>query len=91
VAAHKTYRLYVLAVRVCCAYGAGFGPSGPLLELFALDSNCQQQDGTNSTSLQGMWLQQALQDSKAVWKFVMLHHSPYSSGADHGSNPRMQW
>jgi hypothetical protein len=66
-------------------------PQVPLLELFALDSDCNQRDGTTADSLQALWLQQALTASSAVWKFVMLHHSPYSSSTSHGTNPRTQW
>jgi hypothetical protein len=66
-------------------------PQVPLLELFALDSDCHEPDGTTSTSIQAQWLKQALSDSNALWKFVMLHHSPYSSSSSHGTNPRTQW
>lgn len=37
------------------------------------------------------WLQDALGNSTAPWKVVMLHHAPFSSGTSHGSNPRTQW
>jgi hypothetical protein len=61
------------------------------LELFALDSDCHEPDGTTKDSPQALWLQQALLNSTAIWKFVMLHHSPYSSSTSHGTNPRTQW
>lgn len=38
-----------------------------------------------------MPLQNQLAASTATWKVVMLHHSPFSSGADHGSITRLQW
>jgi len=54
-------------------------------------SDCNEPDGTSSTSLQAQWLQNALAASTAVWKFVLIHHAPFSSGSGHGSNPRTQW
>lgn len=54
-------------------------------------SDCNEPDGTTSTSVQAQWLQASLAASTAVWKFVLLHHSPYSSGSTHGTNPRTQW
>ncbi|WIA29649.1 hypothetical protein OEZ86_012135 [Tetradesmus obliquus] len=65
--------------------------AGGLLEIFALDSDCNQRDGTSPTSVQGQWLQNALAASTATWKFVLLHHSPFSSSTGHGTNPRLQW
>uniref|UniRef100_A0A383W657 Fibronectin type-III domain-containing protein n=1 Tax=Tetradesmus obliquus TaxID=3088 RepID=A0A383W657_TETOB len=64
---------------------------GNLVELFALDSDCHQPDGTDKTSKQALWLEAALKASSATWKLVMLHHSPFSSSTSHGSIPRVQW
>lgn len=71
----------------CCCWAAG----GGLVQLFALNSDCSEPDGTSSDSKQGRWLQDQLAASRATWKFVMLHHSPYSSGGEHGSHARLQW
>jgi hypothetical protein len=68
-----------------------FFADGNLVELFALDSDCHQRNGTTKDSIQAKWLQAALANSTATWKLVMLHHSPYSSSSSHGSNPRMHW
>jgi phosphodiesterase/alkaline phosphatase D-like protein len=54
-------------------------------------SDCNEPDGTTSTSIQRQWLQAALASSTATWKFVLIHHTPFSSGTSHGSNPRVQW
>ncbi|MDQ4134292.1 MAG: metallophosphoesterase [Actinomycetota bacterium] len=56
--------------------------SGPA-EFFMLDSTPPHFDGDGGAA-QLAWLQQRLQGSTAPWKFVVLHHSPYSSGR-HGS------
>jgi hypothetical protein len=40
-------------------------PGEPTAELFALDSDCHQLDGTIADSLQGQWLKQALTNSRA--------------------------
>jgi hypothetical protein len=64
---------------------------GGLVEIFALSSDCNEPDGTTSTSVQGQWLKTQLAASTATWKLVLIHHSPFSSGTSHGSNPRTQW
>lgn len=69
----------------CCVAGGG------LVQVFGLDADCSEVDGTTSTSTQGVWLQKALANSTAPWKIVMLHNSPFSSGSSHGSHPRLQW
>lgn len=62
-----------------------------LVEIFALDSDCSEPDGTGISSTQALWLQAKLAASTATWKIVMLHHSPFSSGTGHGSITRVQW
>ncbi len=68
-------------------YEALFSP----VDLFALDSDDNEPDGNTSTSTQASWLQRHLAASTAPWKLVYCHHSPYSSGSEHGSSPWMQW
>src|SRR5882672_1376408 len=63
---------------------------GPV-ELFMLDSDPREPDGTTSSSAQGQWLQTALSQSTAPWKIVVCHHPPYSSDVTHGSSVWMQW
>lgn len=63
---------------------------GPV-HLFALDSDSQEPDGRTAASIQGNWLQTELANSSAPWKLVTLHHPPYSSSTNHGSDPTMQW
>ena len=61
------------------------------MEIFALSSDCNEADGTSSTSIQALWLQNMLTASTATWKVVMLHHAPFSSGGGHNSITRVQW
>jgi uncharacterized repeat protein (TIGR02543 family) len=63
---------------------------GPV-HFFVVDSDPREPDGNTSTSVQGQWLQARLAASTAPWQVVLLHHSPYSSGASHGSTPDVQW
>ncbi|HXQ38944.1 MAG TPA: PQQ-dependent sugar dehydrogenase, partial [Anaerolineales bacterium] len=58
---------------------------------FMLDSDIQEPDGITSSSIQAAWLQTKLATSTSKWKLVVLHHAPYSSSANHGSNPDLQW
>lgn len=62
---------------------------GPV-HFFVIDSDSREPDGTNSSSIQAAWLQNALTQSTSDWNIVYFHHPPYSSGL-HGSNPSMQW
>jgi hypothetical protein len=61
------------------------------VQFFMLDSDENEPDGITSTSAQAQWLQARLRASQAVWKLVLLHHPPYSSGLEHGSTPDLQW
>ena len=63
---------------------------GPV-HFFAVDSDPREPDGNSSASTQGLWLQSQLAASTSTWNVVYLHHSPYSSGANHGSTSVMQW
>lgn len=63
---------------------------GPV-HFFVLNSNPQEPDGIDETSSQAEWLQQQLAASESAWNIVVDHHPPYSSDADHGSNPDLQW
>ena len=61
-------------------------------DVFMLDSDPHQDAfaGTSVTSEQATWLKQALSRSKAVWKLVLFHHPPFSSG-EHGNTEYMNW
>ncbi len=63
---------------------------GPI-HFFALNSNEEEPDGIDSTSVQAQWLRTRLAASTSPWKIVYMHHSPYSSGDSHGSIEIMQW
>jgi|GEM_PF-3353672 len=58
---------------------------GPV-ELFAVVGDQQEPDGATPTSIQAMWLSNALASSTAPWRVVYFHASPYSSSATHGSH-----
>ncbi len=60
------------------------------VQLFVVNSDSHEPDGTSSSSIQGQWLQNALATSTAQWKLVLFHHPAYSSGTT-GSNTYMQW
>lgn len=60
------------------------------VQLFALDSDPNEPDGTSADSVQGHWLEQRLRASAVPWKVVYFHHPPYSSGP-HGSTLGMRW
>ena len=63
---------------------------GPV-QLFALDSDPNEPDGSSSSSsLQAQWLQNQLAASTATWKIVYFNRAPYSSGAHYGSTTWMQ-
>jgi len=63
---------------------------GPL-HFFILDSDPREPDGNTSASTQALWLQSQLAASTSTWNIVVLHHSPYSSGIEHGSQVSLQW
>lgn len=65
-----------------------FGRGG--IRFFVIDSTAAL-DSSQSMATQRAWLQQALQQSRARWKVVVLHHPPYSSGTTHGSSPELRW
>jgi hypothetical protein len=58
--------------------------------VFVVDTWPAEPDGTAADSPQAQWLKGALAASPAKWKFVFLHHAPFSSGAN-GSTARVQW
>ena len=60
------------------------------VDVFAVDSDANEPDGTSSSSAQANWLKAALAASTAPWKLVYFHHPPYSSG-EHGSSTYMRW
>lgn len=61
------------------------------VHLFVLNSYPAEPDGTTSGSVQGEWLRTRLAASTARLKIVFMHHAPYSSCTQHGSQPGMQW
>ena len=61
------------------------------VHLFILDSDSKEPDGISRTSTQANWLRDKLAASSAPHKLVLLHHAPYSSSSNHGSNTTLQW
>ena len=62
---------------------------GPV-HFFVLDSDSHEPHGNKASSVQALWLKNALASSTSPWNIVFLHHAPYSS-AQHGSNTTLQW
>ncbi len=62
---------------------------GPV-HFFAVDSDPHEPDGITSTSVQALWLRQALANAGEPFKVVYFHHAAYSSGAL-GSTLEMRW
>ncbi|HOO77150.1 MAG TPA: metallophosphoesterase, partial [bacterium] len=63
-----------------------------IIRLFALDSDTNEPDGTSAGSTQGIWLQNGLAASTAVWNIVYLHHCPYSSSSSYAPGVAyMRW
>lgn len=62
---------------------------GPV-ELFFLDSDPREPDGVAPGTFQGQWLEAALAESDAIFKVVLMHHPPRSSGY-HRDSTWMQW
>ena len=60
------------------------------VHFFCLDSDPHEPDGRTPASVQGTWLTGEMAKSTAPFKFVVMHHPPYSSG-EHGSTTTMQW
>jgi tartrate-resistant acid phosphatase type 5 len=60
------------------------------VHLFILDSDSTEPDGVTDTSVQAMWLKNALQYSLEKWNIICVHHAPYSSGP-HGSTHYTRW
>jgi hypothetical protein len=63
---------------------------GPV-HLFMLDSYSSEPDGITAGSTQALWLRDRMRASGAPWQIVHLHHAPYSSSSNHGSQPTLQW
>ncbi|HMS64780.1 MAG TPA: metallophosphoesterase [Ignavibacteria bacterium] len=60
------------------------------VHFFVLDSDPNEPDGIDSSSVQAQWLKQKLSESSETFNIVYFHHPPYSSGP-HGSDINLQW
>ncbi len=61
-----------------------------LVHFFVIDSDSHEPDGIFATSTQGQWLQARLAASTLKYRFVVMHHAPFSSGPN-GSLAAVQW
>lgn len=68
------YRRYHLLPDDEVPYAFNFGDA----TFFMLDSNRRSREFAKGTR-QYEWLENQLQNSKSTWKFVALHHAPYTS------------
>lgn len=60
------------------------------VELFCLSTDPAEPDGVVPRSVQAEWLEEALAQSTAPWKWVTTHHPPHSSGM-HGDTSGLDW
>jgi hypothetical protein len=60
------------------------------VHLLTLDSDPHEPDGVSAASVQAQWLRGRLAASTAPFRFVVLHHAPFSSGPN-GSTLALQW
>jgi hypothetical protein len=60
------------------------------VHFFIIDTDPHEPDGYKWDSVQADWLKVGLTSSNYLWKIVVMHHPPYSSG-HHGSQEWMQW
>jgi len=60
------------------------------VQLFALDSDANEPDGSVLGSKQAHWLEALLGAAVVPWRLVFFHHPPYSSGP-HGATVEMRW
>lgn len=58
----------------------------PPLHFFMLNSDPNEPDKVGRSSTQAAWLQNALAASSQPWQIVVLHHAPYASGAQGGTD-----
>ncbi len=63
---------------------------GPV-HFFIVNSDLQEPDGYDSSSVQAQWLKNNLANSASIFNIVYFHHAPYSSGNVHGHIYRMRW
>jgi tartrate-resistant acid phosphatase type 5 len=66
-------------------------PVGKLVDVFALDANYQEPDGTCCNSKQADWLKRELAASQAPWRLVLFHQPPYSSATEDAPGVWMRW
>jgi len=68
-------------------YNFRWGP----IEFFMMDSGALEVTGLNIPSReQYQWIKEAISSSNARWKFVIMHHSPFSSCHINANDRRMQ-
>ncbi len=61
------------------------------VHFFMLDSDHNEPDGRTQDSLQAAWFEEQIATSSAPWKLIFMHHPPFSSDSEHGSDPELQW
>lgn len=70
-------------------YKRTFGDN--LVDIWFLDSDINEPDGRRVGSAQYYWFLESVQQSTALYKGVVFHHPPYTSGSGHGPNQDMRW
>ncbi|MBE2221827.1 MAG: metallophosphoesterase [Anaerolineae bacterium] len=64
--------------------------AGPV-HFFVLNSDPTEPNGRSADSVQGQWLQAGLAESDALWKLVVMHHTPYTSSMKRNPDKELQW
>lgn len=83
----EPYQAYFKALGGKLVYDVMVGPD---MHFFMMDSDCNEPMGRALDSKQGQWLKAGLAASKAVFKVVIFHHPPYTSGS-HASTTILRW
>lgn len=61
------------------------------VHFFVLNSDPKEPNGRSVDSAQGQWLKKGLAASDALWKLVVMHHTPYTSSLKRNPDKELQW
>src|SRR5260370_7292034 len=66
-----------------------FIDTSPFVEEYRMKEDMRDEIISQDTAAQVTWLDQALSNSKASWKIVIVHHPIFSGGSKHGDQPQL--
>jgi hypothetical protein len=61
------------------------------VDVFFLDSDPRNPDGIDIASVQHAWLLASAAASTALWKVVVMHHPPFTSGTTEAASVDLRW